>query len=434
MAGETTARLRAQLKEHKSLSDKQKKSIFGRKARRDKIDLEREFDTYGGPNSGPIVPQSPRDAIEPQEIIAPTKASSRARGTMVRFFNFLMTVALFGAITFVGIIWYGKTEYDARGPLTEETTFVVPKGATFVSIVAGLEDKNIIRKQGPLRVFTRGVRAAGKGADLKAGEFGFTPGMSMREVVEQLTEGRPIEYSITFPEGWTSFRIIERIAANETLEGDVPAIPFEGSLLPNTYSFQRGATRESVVAMLHEAQQKAVRDIWYSRDPDLPLRSLKEFITLASIVEKETGIAGERRHVASAFINRLRKGMKLQTDPTVIYGLWGGRGKPKDRGGLRRSELDKSTPYNTYQINGLPPGPISNPGIESLKAVANPLETEDLFFVADGTGGHVFAKTLKAHNANVTKWRAIEAQRNKEAEAKAKELADGVVEAPAQDN
>jgi len=382
----------------------------------------------------PIVPRSPRDAIEPQDIIPPTKASSRARSGMVRFFNFLMTMAFLGAVFFVGAIWYGKTEYEAPGPLTEQTTYLVPKGATFISIVPDLEAKNIIKKQGPMRVFTRGVKASGKASGLKAGEFAFLPGMSMREVVEQLTEGRAIEYRITFPEGWTSFRILERIAANETLEGDVPAIPPEGTLLPNTYSFQRGATRESVVAMLHEAQQKIMQDIWLSRQPDLPLRSQEEMIVLASIVEKETGVASERRHVASVFINRLRKGMRLQTDPTVIYGLWGGRGKPKDRGGLRRSELDKKTPYNTYQISGLPPGPISNPGIEALRAVANPLQTEDLFFVADGTGGHVFAKTLKQHNANVTKWRAIESQRIKEAEAKAKELADGVIDSTTQDN
>ncbi|MCJ8310211.1 MAG: endolytic transglycosylase MltG [Rhizobiaceae bacterium] len=381
-----------------------------------------------------VVARSPREALEPQDIVPPVKRSARARGGMVRFFNFLMTLALFGAITFVGIIWYGKTEFEAPGPLAESTTFTVPKGATFASIVPGLEAKNIIKKQGPLRVFTRGVRAAGQGSALKAGEFAFTPGMSMRAVMQQLTEGRAIEYSITFPEGWTSFRIMERIAANEELEGDVPPIPPEGTLLPNTYNFQRGDTRESIVSKLKEGQKKALREIWHSRAPDLPLRSQEELVILASIIEKETGVASERRHVASVFVNRLRKGMRLQTDPTVIYGIWGGRGKPKDRGGLRRSELDKKTPYNTYQINGLPPGPIANPGIESLRAAANPLETDDLFFVADGTGGHVFAKTLKEHNANVSNWRAIERQRKKEAEAKAKELADGVTAPATQDN
>lgn len=420
------------------MSDDRNKTLFGRNARgqADEVGAHSDGVVYEDNvvHIDPIVPQSPRDALEPEIIVPPVKRSTRARGGMVRFFNFLMTMALVGAIAFVGIIWYGKTEFDAPGPLAESTTFSVPKGATFASIVAGLEAKNIIKKQGPLRVFTRGVRAAGQGSALKAGEFAFTPGMSMRAVMEQLTQGRAIEYSITFPEGWTSFRIMERIAANEELEGDVPPIPPEGTLLPNTYNFQRGDSRESIVSKLKEGQKKALREIWHSRVPDLPLRSQEELVILASIIEKETGVASERRHVASVFVNRLRMGMRLQTDPTVIYGIWGGRGKPKDRGGLRRSELDKKTPYNTYQIKGLPPGPIANPGIESLRAAANPLETDDLFFVADGTGGHVFAKTLKEHNANVSNWRAVERQRKKEAEAKAKELADGVTAPATQDN
>lgn len=428
----------AQRKELNPLSDDRKKTLFGRNALGPVDEVGAHSDGVAYEDNvvqmDPLVPRSPREAIEPQDIVPPVKRSARARGGMVRFFNFLMTMALFGAIAFVGIIWHGKSEFDAPGPLAESTTFTVPKGATFASIVSGLEAKNIIKKQGPLRVFTRGVRAAGQGSALKAGEFAFTPGMSMRAVMEQLTQGKAIEYSITFPEGWTSFRIMERIAANEELEGDVPPIPPEGTLLPNTYNFQRGDSRESIVSKLKEGQKKALREIWHSRVPDLPLRSQEELVILASIIEKETGVASERRHVASVFINRLRKGMRLQTDPTVIYGIWGGRGKPKDRGGLRRSELDKKTPYNTYQINGLPLGPIANPGIESLRAAANPLETEDLFFVADGTGGHVFAKTLKEHNANVSNWRAIERQRKKEAEAKAKELADGVTAPSTQDN
>jgi UPF0755 protein len=416
------------------LSTRKKRSIFGRNAQGAEIVDDPVDDYRHGGHGEPLVPRSPRDAIEPQEIIPQVRASSRARSGMVRFFNFMMTMALVGSILFVAAIWYGKTEFDAPGPLTEPTTYIVQNGATFSSIVPDLVAKNIIKPQGPFRVFTRGVKASGRASGLKAGEFAFTPGMSMREVVEQLTEGRAIEHRITFPEGWTSFRIMERIAANKMLEGDVPPIPPEGTLLPNTYLFQRGATRESIVNQLHEAQQKAIREIWYSRQADLPLKSQQELVILASIVEKETGVASERRHVAAVFVNRLRKGMRLQTDPTVIYGLWGGRGKPKDRGGLRRSELDRKTPYNTYQIDGLPPGPISNPGIESLKAVANPLETDDLFFVADGTGGHVFAKTLKEHNANVTKWRAIEAQRIEEAEAKAKELANGTADSASQGN
>ena len=373
----------------------------------------------------PYVAQSARDFLEPERVSAPSRRSDKARGTMVRFFNFILTLLFLGAIGFVGAVWYGKTQFEATGPLAKEETFVVPKGASFASIIPGLEQKKIIPQQGPLRVFLRGVRAAGKSSALKAGEFGFTPGMSMREVMMQLTEGRSIQYALTFPEGWTSLRIMERISADETLVGDPPPIPPEGSMLPNTYNFQRGTSRAELVQTLRDAQQKALRDVWDSRAPGLPLKSPQELVVLASIIERETGVAGERKHVASVFINRLRKGMKLQTDPTVIYGLWGGAGKPKDRGGLRRSELKKSTPYNTYIINGLPPGPIANPGIDSLRAAANPDQTDDIFFVADGTGGHVFAKTLAEHNANVKKWRAIEAERKKAAEDAAKEGADG---------
>ncbi|MEN0040364.1 MAG: endolytic transglycosylase MltG [Pseudomonadota bacterium] len=365
--------------------------------------------------------QQPIEELPPAAEPKRARRSSSAKSMTVRLFNFILTLAIVGALLFVGSIWYGQTKFEARGPLDQDTTFEVPRGATFSSIIPGLEEKNIIPRQGPLRVFLRGVQSAGKGADLKAGEFAFTPGMSMREVMLQLTEGRAIARNITFPEGWTSFAIMERIATDERLTGDVPDIPAEGSLLPNTYAIQKGDTRDQLVVRMKDAQQKVLRDIWNSRAPNLPLKSPEELVILASIVEKETGIGSERPHVASVFINRLRRGMRLQTDPTVIYGIWGGQGKPKDRGGLRRSELDRSTPYNTYQINGLPPTPIANPGRASMEAVANPLETDDLFFVADGTGGHAFAKTLDEHNANVRKWRRIEAERRREAEAAASE-------------
>jgi UPF0755 protein len=416
-------------KENLSLSYPVGKSRFGRQSR-SPDDAAHSSAASGVPDSTQrdATPSGTHGAasepVDPRVIEPSYRRSSSARSGMVQFFNFLMSLVFFCAIFFVAIIWYGKTEFDAPGPLTEATTFVVLKGATFKSIVPGLEEKNIIKKRGPLRVFIRGVQAAGKSSGLKAGEFAFTPGMSMREVMEHLTEGRAFEHMITFPEGWTSFRIMERIADNDILEGDVPPIPEEGTLLPNTYSFQIGATRDSIVIKLKEAQQKALQEIWHSRVEGLPLRSPQDLVTLASIVEKETGIAGERRHVASVFINRLRKGMRLQTDPTVIYGLWAGRGKPKGRNGLRRSELDKLTPYNTYQIDGLPPGPITNPGLESLRAVADPLHTEDLFFVADGTGGHVFSRTLREHNDNVKKWRKIEAQRIKDAKDKALKSGD----------
>jgi len=342
----------------------------------------------------------------------------------VRFFNFLMTQAILAVVGFIGVLWYSHFQFDQPGPLAAQTTFEVPKGATFSSIVPGLEKKGIIPKQGVLRVFVRGVKNAGKSSQLKAGEFSFAPAMSMRDVMDQVTSGRAIQHTVTLPEGWTSYKIMERIQFSDILTGELPPIPAEGSLLPNTYAFERGTTRAQAVEIMQKAQQKAVAQVWESRAPDLPLKSPEELVILASIVEKETGVGGERAHVASVFVNRLRKGMKLQTDPTVIYGIWGGQGKPKERGGLRRSELKHSTVYNTYIIPGLPPTPIANPGIESLRAVANPLQTDDFFFVADGTGGHAFAPTLAGHNANVAKWRKIEAKRKKEAKAAAKAAAD----------
>lgn len=352
----------------------------------------------------------------PRAEKAAKKRSRQARGGLVRFLNLILSLLIVAAVGFSAVIWYGQSQFDAPGPLTEETTYIVPPGASFSSIVPGLEEKNIIPRQGMMRVFVRGVQAYGRQGDLKTGEFGFKPGMSMRQVMLELTDGKPIVRKLTFPEGWTSYQIVERLSTAETLEGPVPEMPPEGSLLPETYVYQRGTTREQIIARMREAQNEALAEIWAQREEGLPLKSPEELVILASIVEKETGVASERPHVASVFINRLRKGMRLETDPTVIYGIWGGKGKPKDRGGLRRSELRRETPYNTYQIGGLPPTPIANPGLASMQAVANPLKTDDLFFVADGTGGHVFAKTLEEHNANVRKWREIEAQQQNNAE------------------
>ncbi|MFD0915690.1 endolytic transglycosylase MltG [Pseudahrensia aquimaris] len=349
--------------------------------------------------------------------------SSAARSFIVRLLNGLFTLAILGVVGLLTFAWYSQQQFTAPGPLQEETTYEVQSGATFRSIMPDLVAKKIIPKQGPLRIFLNGVRRAGKASDLKAGEFAFTPNMSMQQVVLQLTEGKAIQYGITLPEGLTSYQMMERIQFAERLEGPLPAIPPEGSMAPNTYAFPRGTTRAEAVGRIREAQTKILQEAWENRAPDLPLKSPEELLILASIVEKETGVGDERPHVASVFINRLRKGMRLQTDPTVIYGIWGGQGKPKDRGGLRRSELRKETPYNTYVIRGLPPTPIANPGLAAIKAAANPLETDDLYFVADGTGGHAFAKTLAEHNANVAVWRKIEAQRKKEAEEAAAKAA-----------
>jgi len=221
---------------------------------------------------------------------------------------------------------------------------------------------------------------------------------------------------VSIPEGLTSYQAMQRIASNEILEGPMPeTIPEEGSIMPDTYPFQRGTTRKELIEQMRRQQERFLAQIWEKRIDGLPINSPEEMVTLASIVEKETGKADERPRVASVFINRLNKGMRLQSDPTIIYGIFGGQGKPKDRP-IYQSDIDQVTPYNTYQVDGLPPTPIANPGRAALEAVANPSRTEDLFFVADGTGGHVFARTYAEHNANVKRWRAIEKRLKEEAE------------------
>lgn len=390
------------------MSDQPGKHSFGRNVappRGDEVHVDNEHSFEDG------LPGTVRDAETPVR-----KRSRFARSGFVRLASFMLTLVFLGVLGFGAVIWYGKTEFEKPGPLSQAATVVVKPGTGLNIVTAQLEEKGIIPEQGAMQIFKRGVQASGKDKSIKAGEFGFKPGMSMQQVMLELTEGKPITYSITLPEGLTSYQIIQRVAADPVLTGELPDVPEEGSLLPDTYVFQRGASREGVVQRMKDAQKKALEEVWASRVDGLPLKSPQEMAILASIVEKETGVGSERPHVASVFINRLRNGQRLQTDPTIIYGIWGGKGKPKDRGGLRKSELEKQTPYNTYQIDGLPPTPIANAGIASLKAVANPLETDDLFFVADGTGGHVFAKTLEEHNRNVAKWREIEAERRKAAQ------------------
>jgi UPF0755 protein len=223
-------------------------------------------------------------------------------------------------------------------------------------------------------------------------------------------------YSLTIPEGLTVEQAFQRIAEQEALTGDLPAtLPPEGSLAADTQRFTRGATRQQIVDKMLAHQKQLIEEIWERRAPDLPIANIDEFVILASIVEKETGRSDERSRVAAVFLNRLKKNMRLQSDPTILYGLFGGKGRPADRP-IYQSDIEKPTPYNTYVINGLPPTPIANPGKAALEAVANPSQTNDLYFVADGTGGHVFAQTLDEHNQNVARWRAIRKKQAEEAE------------------
>ncbi|WP_245414878.1 endolytic transglycosylase MltG [Aureimonas flava] len=358
----------------------------------------------------------PDEQFEPTGQVAgrrskPKRRSRHARNGFVILLNFAFSLALVAAIAGGVALYWGKRQFDGPGPLQAEATYLVPSGGGLESTANGLERAGIVSDA---RIFEYGVRLESmeglKGAGdtgIRAGEYAFAPGASMRDVMDILRSGKSIQHAVTVPEGWTVHQIYARLAANPVLVGDMPPMVAEGTLLPETYTFTRGMTRAAMVDRMKAAQTELVNEIWAGRQDGLPVKDIGEFVTLASIVEKETGVAAERPHVASVFVNRLRDGMRLQSDPTIIYGVWGGEGKPSDEP-IRQSHIAGATPYNTYVIRGLPPGPIANPGRASLEAVAHPLDTKDLYFVADGTGGHAFSSTLNEHNANVRRYRQIE--------------------------
>ena len=252
-----------------------------------------------------------------------------------------------------------------------------------------------------------GVLALKAREDLKAGEYQFKAHASLRDVVATIVEGRVVAHQLTIPEGLTSEQIVARLLEDDILTGNIKEIPREGSLLPDTYNFNRGITREQMIQRMQQGQQRVLKEVWDRHSPDLPIKTPEQLVVLASLVEKETGKPEERTRVAAVFVNRLKQKMRLQSDPTIIYGLVGGKGtlgRP-----IIKSEIEQPTPYNTYQIDGLPPGPIANPGRASLEAAANPARTRELYFVADGTGGHAFAETYEQHQKNVARLRAMEA-------------------------
>ena len=302
--------------------------------------------------------------------------------------------------------------HDAPGPLQQEALVQIPRGAGMDSIVSILTEANVLGDTGVPSdgaVFRLMARFGGTAGSIKAGEYRFPPGISQRAVLDKMVRGDVFVRKVTVAEGLTTAQVLDLVRAADGLEGEITLDPAEGSLLPETYHFHLGDSRDSVVARMQTAMDEAIADLWPKRDPSIPLKSPADAVILASIVEKETGIASERPDVASVFYNRLKRGMLLQSDPTVVYAATGGSG-PLGRS-IRRSDLNRDSPYNTYKVKGLPPGPIANPGLASLKAVLNPVTTPYYYFVADGTGGHVFAKTLAEHNRNVAKWRKIERQR-----------------------
>jgi len=354
---------------------------------------------------GPIVPKTASEALRPEAGTPPPKRSRASRSQVVVFMNFVISSVMLMVLAAGLAVYFGKQEFTEPGPSANGDTFLVKPNTGVQDIADQLERRGLISDA---RVFRLGVRAFGNDSALKAGEYEIKPRASMRDIMELLKSGKSVMYSLTIPEGLTVEQALQRVADETALSGDMPAtVPPEGSLATDTLRFTRGATRQQMIDKLLADQKKLVEDVWQRRAPDLPLASIDEFVTLASIVEKETGKGDERSRVAAVFLNRLAKGMRLQSDPTIIYGLFGGRGKPADRP-IYQSDIQKPTPYNTYVINGLPPTPIANPGRAALEAVANPSKTDDLYFVADGTGGHVFAATLQEHNENVARYRAMQ--------------------------
>jgi len=310
----------------------------------------------------------------------------------------LLAVLALGAVA--AAVWFDHMA-AAPGPLADETTVFIPRGTGVQDIAAILESDGVV-DDAFLMVLR--VRWRGDGRDLKAGEYAFAPAMSLDQVLDDLAEGRTVVHRLGVPEGLTSAQVAELINAADDLAGDPVEVPEEGALLPETYHFELGDTRADMVARMAAAMSGTLDELWAARDPDLVLATPEEAVVLASIVEKETGVAGERAHIAGVFYNRLARGMMLQSDPTVIYALTGGTEELGRT--LTRKDLDVDDPYNTYRNTGLPPGPIANPGLDALVAVLHPLETDDLYFVADGTGGHAFAETLAGHNENVAAYRS----------------------------
>ncbi|MGC2778154.1 MAG: endolytic transglycosylase MltG [Bradyrhizobium sp.] len=354
----------------------------------------------------PISPRSPRAALEPERVPPPPRRSERARNPFVVVGNAIITLLLLAMIGAGAAYYYGRQILEAAGPLQEDKIVNIPQRAGKRDIA------DVLAREGVIDVnpwiFIGGVYALKASSDLKPGEYAFQKNASLRDVIGVIVEGKVVQHSVTIPEGLTSEQIVARLSENEIFTGSVREIPREGTLLPETYKFPRGTSRDQVIQRMQQAQKRVLAEIWERRSPDVPVKTPEQLVTLASIVEKETGKPDERSRVAAVFVNRLKQRIKLQSDPTIIYGLVGGKGtlgRP-----IKRSEITQPSPYNTYVIEGLPPGPISNPGRASLEATATPARTRDLYFVADGSGGHAFTETYDLHQKNVAKLRAMERQ------------------------
>ena len=360
----------------------------------------------------PISPRSARAQLEPAQVPQPRR-SERARNPFVIVGNAIFTLIIIAMLGAGAAYFYGRQMLEASGPLQADKIVNIPTKLGTMDIA------DILIREGVIDTnrwgFLGGVTALKARSELKSGEYLFQKKASLRDVIDVIVEGKVVQHSFTIPEGLTSEQIVARLLENDVLSGSIKEVPREGTLLPETYKFTRGTTRDQIIQRLQQTQKRVLAEVWERRNPDILVKSPEQLVTLASIVEKETGRADERSRVAAVFSNRLRQKIKLQSDPTIIYGLVGGKGtlgRP-----IKRSEITQPSPYNTYVVDGLPPGPIANPGRASLEAAANPARTRDLFFVADGTGGHAFTETYDAHQKNVVKLRALEKQQNDTVEA-----------------
>ena len=355
----------------------------------------------------------------------PTHRSSGARHPLVIAGNLVFTFLILFAIVAGGALFIGKHHFEQPGPLTEEKVVNIPRG--------GIRDVGeLLKRQGVIDepwLFVAGVLALKVRSDIKFGEYEFPKHASLHDVITTITEGKVVLHAVSIPEGLTSAQIVQRLVDADVLTGTIREVPPEGSLLPETYKVPRGMAREQVLKLMQDKQRRLVQDIWEHRMPDLPVKTPEALVTLASIIEKETGRAEERTRVAAVFVNRLKQHMKLQSDPTIIYGLVGGKGSLGHP--ILESEKRQPTPYNTYVIDGLPPGPIANPGRASLEAAANPARTRELYVVADGNGGHVFSDSYEQHQKNVDRLRGMERQQHSENAGAAPAAAPPAPAAPA---
>ncbi len=315
----------------------------------------------------------------------------------VRLLAFLIFLSVLGSVAG----FWGYSQFTRPGPLDHDTTVIVPRGAALQEIANILERAGVIRNE---RVFVIGSRIIGDARELKAGEFRFPARLSPRTAIGILKSGKTVARRLTVPEGLTARQVLDLIWRTEGVAGAIETAPQEGTLLPETYHFAYGASREGMIERMQDGMTTLIEELWPIRRAGLPLASPRQALVLASIVEKETGVLEERARIAAVFYNRLKLGMPLQSDPTVIYALAGSEPMPRR---ITRADLAVDSPYNTYRNKGLPPGPICNPGRDSIRAALFPADTEELYFVADGAGGHAFARTLAEHNRNVARWRRL---------------------------